>query len=265
MSDASQSTYIKDCLRYLRHQKGLTLFWIWLERWLSVEGWNFDEERNVFCLSPNASARFLIGAPRPGFGAAGKPVFLGIQKEEADWLERIGPTQVIFQSHPSNEEQSRWMWLVCPGRPSPDIAWSDIPPVVIGIQLYENQLSGWQGKKMDLRSVWWSDASPPTPRVKAVPFSSVEVVHGNLMNYWNPQQMFVKTLRERAIEMSESALLARGLTENPGFQGQLPPLDPSQQEILAPFRGQAPEIIEENYHGLFGQFIDGVEPGARKR
>lgn len=265
MIEASQSQYVKDCLSYLRHQKGLTMFWLWLERWLSVDGWTFDSERLVFCLAPNASARFLLGAPKPGFGAAGKPVFLGVQKEEEGWLTRIAPSRVIFSDGPVGDEAGRWLWLVCPGRTSPDMAWPDLPPVVLGIQLYDNQLVGWQGSRMDLRAVWWEETASPSPRVRAVPLASMEVLHGQIAEHWNPRQMFVKTLRERAIEQSEAALIARGLTQNPGFQGQKPVLDASQQELLSPFRGEIPPLVEENYYELFGQFIDGVEPGPRKR
>lgn len=241
------------------------MFWLWLERWVSVHGWEFDPERSVFTLSPNASARFLLGAPRPGFGASGKPVFLGVQKDEEEWMSRMSPSRIIFHDALVGGQNQRRLWFVFSGMTSPDLAWPDLPPVVLGIQVYENQLLGWKGEQMDIRAVWWDDSTPPNPRVKAVPLASLDVLHGELMEHWDPQQVFVKTLRQRAIELSESTLLARGLTEDPGYQGAPPVLEKSQQELVSPFQGESPEIVEENYHGLFGQFIDGVEEGPRRR
>jgi hypothetical protein len=237
----------------------LALFWVWLERWLAMDGWSYDESLSAFTLSSNASARFLLGTPRPGRGASGRPIFLGVQHEEEQWISRMGPSRVVFDA----QAAPRHLWLVFSGMASPDQAWPDLPPVVVGIQIYAEHLVQWQGSKLDLRSVWWEEDE--TPRVTAAPLASLAVQHGDLLSGWKPSDVFVKSLRDRAIESSEAQLLARGLDHNPGYEGQAPQLDPSQRNLVAPFAGPAPEIVEANYHGLFGQFIDGVEPGPRRR
>lgn len=274
MNDSAQSRYVRDCLRYLRHQKGLTLFWVWLERWIAMEGWIYDKERGAFCLSPNASPRFLFGAPRPGFGASGKPVFVGVQPEEEAWLSRMLPSRVVFDGQPATGP--RMLWMIFSGMTSPDQAWPDLPPLVLGIEVYPDQLLKWSGDRMDVRSVWWEDngneavaavdaAPTASPRVAAVPLATLPVQHGDLMSGWNPDEIFVKTLRQRALEKAEAELEMRGLDHDPGYQGPAPMLDSSQRQLVDPFAAGRVEIIEENYRGLFGQFIDGVEAGPRRR
>ena len=263
MNDAVQSRYARDCLRYLRHQKGLALFWVWLERWIAMEGWNYDKERAAFLLSPNASARFLFGAPRPGLGASGKPVFLGVQSEEEAWISRMGPSRFVLD--PGNPTSPRTLWMVFSGLTSPDQAWSDLPPLVLGIQVYHDQLLGWSGDRMDVRSVWWEGENATTPKVTAVPMASLAVQHGTLLSGWNPKEVFVKSLRQRALEKAEAELESRGLDHNPGYQGAAPVLDASQRQLVDPFANATPELVENNYRGLFGQFIDGVERGPRRK
>jgi len=264
MNDTAQSRYVKDCLRYMRQQKGLALFWLWLERWISVDGWVYDKERGAFCLSENASARFLFGAPKPGFGAAGKPVFLGVQSEEEAWLSRMNPSKVIFDN--TAGEDQRLLWLVFSGMTSPDRAWADLPPTVLGIRVYGEQLLGWQGRELDVRAIWWNDeVTPPLPVVQASALISLPVQHSGLLAAWNPNEIFVKTLRQRAIERAEAELEQRGLDQDPGFKGAPPVLDDSQKKLIDPFADKPVELIETNYHGLFGQFIDGVEVGPRRR
>lgn len=258
MQDAEFLRYQKDCIEYLRHQKGIALFWLWLSRWNDMQGWSYNNELSAFELNQIPSARFFLGAPLPNMGASGQNAFIGIQREEVQWIKKIGVLKIVIDKT-SNKNDEKKLWLIFNGRKSPDLGWPDIPPLALSMLLFSQALDCWNGNKIDLRGVNWQkdDDQKPKIHVSNVKIATIDVKHGSLIDNWSPNQTNVKTLRERAIEISNNQIRARGLEENPGFSGEAPRLNEAQAKLVEPFSGKIKRGIEEDYQNLFGQFLDG--------
>lgn len=235
--------------KYLRHQKGLALLWLWMNQWKSLNGWTWED--NSLTISNLCSQRFLIGAPKNKSNNRSKNVFLGIQHEENSWMKRIIWKRVVMDK--SNQK----LWLVSQNVFSPDIDWPDIPSIAVGVSLKDNpHLGNWEGPKMDLRGVWWEDDG--SLRVDINPYKTCGVFVGSLDQHWSKKErQNVITLRD----IVNSKISRTNKEENPGFKGDIPVISGELSKLTEEFKSNEKIfLIEENYKELFGQFIDEEDP-----
>lgn len=236
---------------YLRHQKGLTLLWLWMDQWRGLDGWTFDNSE--LCLSYLCSQRFSLGAPKSKRGVRGRLVFIGVQPQEASWLKRIPWSKVIADA------SSERLWLVSQSRESPDKAWPDLPPVAIGIRINKEHFDGWNDHKIEWRNVWWDDDN--ISHVDTAPSGSLSFVRGTLEDKWSANaRASLKSLRDIVMENLEET----SVPLDPGFKGSLGDLTDQQQEYLKPFEKKKEHFIEEEYPEIFGQFFE-EEPKSKKQ
>lgn len=239
---------------YLRHQKGLTLLWLWMDQWLTLDGWTF--ENSELRLSHLCSQRFALGAPKSRRGVRGTRVFLGVQPAEERWLKRIRWSKVVLDS------ENECLWLVSATHESPDKAWPDLPPLAVGIRINPEILETWRDNKMEWRGVWWDDDN--RSHVAASPAGEFSVQRGTLDDRWSAQaRASLKTLRDIVMENLEET----SVEYDPGFSGSMGELSKEQQEYLQPFKAKgekAEKAVEEDYPELFGQFLDEAPKGKKK-
>lgn len=244
---------------YLRHQKGLTLLWLWMDQWKDVSGWHF--ENSEIKLSQLTSQRFCFGLPKSSKKRVKSPaMFLGVQREEAQWLKRIDFQRAVWDDSPS----APILWLVSASRQSPDKAWPDLPALAIGLKLNtqtNETLRQWNGNALDWRSVWWDDDN--VSHVGMSPLGRLSLSLGSLEDKWsNNARHNIRTLKD----VVRQRLQESSVDFDPGFAGPPPELNNDQQSILAPFKDEAPaHIIESDYPEIFGQFLEEPQKGKRKR
>ena len=289
---SESADYAHACVEYLRHQKGAALLWAWLARWEQVDGWFYDQDRQAILLSETLSTKFLFGMPKPGRRHQSGHLFLGCQRQEREWLTRLPLRMAVWdvwgESAPPRPQDVRQglesaarlerrqqltsgasvaaprLWLIFDRRPTPDRAWEDLPPFVLGLRVDAEQLEGWSARRLDFRGIWWDELDQI--HVDRSPFATCKVARGALVEHWKPSEITgVRPLADVIAERARARLEARGLDHNPGFQGDRPLLSGEQQKLVDPETFDQPFIVETGYQGLFGQFIEGNVAGPRQR
>jgi len=242
--------------KYLRHQKGLALLWFWMEQWKDLRGWEW-ENGSELCLSPLVSQRFIMGAPRPGRGVKSSNPFLGVQSDEGAWFKRIEWARCVW------DENDRRLWFVSVTQKSPDLAWSDLPPIALGLDVdCIAQLQNWRGPRIDVRGVWWDEVN--NFHVDSAPVSTMGVAVGSLTNNWSKnERQSVESLRDVVLNRLEQS----NVSFNPGFaRGEALQISGEYADFLRPYE-KKPETspIEFNYPEMFGQFYEGEQPPNSKK
>ena len=235
---------------YISHQRGLAFFKLWVEKWENIGELRWNEEMLCAFLSPLSSRRFIIGSPKTSRGVRGRNIFLGIQKDERKFFSRIPWKRVIFEQNEENLENST-LWFISDIGHSPDMSWPDLPPIAIGIVVDSSYLENWSANKIDLRGVWKDEGKL---KIDRQPLTSIKVIKGLLNEEWTKsERQGIKTLKDIVQEQIDKT----NVPFDPGFNGQLPPLNKSQQEYLSPFVDkEPPDLIESRYPEIFGQFLD---------
>ena len=231
--------------KYLRHQKGMALLWMWMEQWSGLKGWSWSADQSLLVLSELSSQRFVFGAPLKK-GPQAKHLFLGSQSDESAWIRRIQWKRVVW-----DQEQSR-LWLVSPHFSSPDEKWPDLPGFAVGIFVDGSRLTSWKGNKLDLRNIWWDDDH--RFHVDMACQGSLPVRRTSLNEGFSAsERQNIKSLRDLVIErLNKSSVFV-----DPGYAGKPADLSKDQMKLVEPFHDQSgSKPIESEYPELFGQFLD---------
>lgn len=232
--------------KYLSHQKGLALLWLWYDQWKTVA--DVDWLDNSIEMSELLSSRFVIGAPKAKKKVKSKNLFLGVQSNESQWLKRISWKRCVWDA------ASGRLWLIAEQVESPDEAWPDLPSVSVGILITPpSKLSHLKaGDRLDWRGIWWDQDN--ALHVDLAAAGSWHVREGDLNTHWLPnERTHVKTLKD----VVRARLEKTSVVFDPGFAGQAPALSSEQAKFLEPFERQTSgPALEERYPDLFGQFLE---------
>lgn len=236
--------------RYLSHQKGLALLWFWYDQWKDVA--DVDWVSNTVELSELLSSRFVLGAPKKSPRRVkkikSKNIFLGVQKNEAEWVSRIQWKRCVW------DEKSRRLWLISEKCESPDRDWPDLPSVSVGILIDPpEKLSALQaGMNLDWRRIWWDDDD--VFHIDTSVAGSWYVRTGDLNTHWTAaEKTHTKTLKDLIKERLDQT----NVVFDPGFSGSIPELPSDLAKLNQPFESAGPaQMIENKYPNLFGQFLD---------
>lgn len=243
--------------RYLRHQKGLALLWLWFDQWRHTEPLKYKV--GVLELSPLVSQRFAVGVPRAqkkitkSIRQSG--VFLGVQHEEQKWLKRIEWSKMVLDA------SSSVLWLISATHRSPDESWPDLPPTAVGLQINPETFEGWTGRSMEWRSVWWDDDN--VSHVDAQVGGVWRVVRGTLEEKWSEdERLGVRSLKDIVNER----IAQTNVYHDPGFSGSLPTLPKEFEKVANPDVvlmdiKSSPEFSKPE---LFGQFLEEQPLGKKK-
>lgn len=240
---------------YLRHQKGLALLWLWMDQWKETAGWRF--ENSEIQLASLTSQRFCFGLPKSGKKRVKSPaLFLGVQREEAQWLKRMNFTRAVWDPN----EQAPLLWLISSSRESPDKAWPDLPSLAVGIHIntqMNETLMQWNNHMLDWRSVWWDDDN--ISHVGMSPLGQFSLSKGSLESKWSDNARHnIRTLKDVVMQRLQET----STPFDPGFSGNMADLDAEQRKLVENFKNDTPShVIEEYYPEIFGQFLE--EPNKK--
>lgn len=249
---------------YLRHQKGLTLLWLWMDQWKDSDGWVFED--NELKLSQLVSQRFCFGLPKvKNTKSKSYEMFLGVQHDELQWMKRIPWDRFVLDRSPSL--QSKYspavLWMISSPHTSPDRAWPDLPSLAIGLKLnydMDQAFDQWGGRRMDWRSVWWDDEN--TSYVGNVPLGQISLAVGDIKEKWTQNQRDnIRSLKDIVLQRLEET----SVPFDPGFSGDLADLSKEQREMIDPFKEKDKNYaIEKDYPEIFGQFLE-EQPQDKKK